>query len=108
MALQDRTEPATARKRDEAREDGKVAKSADMISALVLIASLLILRVAGPYLMEGITGVFRSSLSELHRHELTIDSLPALASSCAILSGRLCLPIAFSIAAVDLWPTCCR
>jgi len=51
---EDRTEPATPRRREEARERGQVARSADLSSAVVLLAAVLALRFAGRPLMESL------------------------------------------------------
>ncbi len=50
----DRTEPATPRRREEARERGQVARSADLSSAAVLLTAVLGLRFAGRPLIEGL------------------------------------------------------
>jgi flagellar biosynthetic protein FlhB len=46
-----RTEPATPRRRQEAREKGQVARSADLSSALMLLLGLLFIRFYGPHLL---------------------------------------------------------
>jgi len=50
MALEDKTEAPTQRRRHEAREEGQVARSVELNSALVLFAALMILRFCGPNL----------------------------------------------------------
>ncbi len=57
MALQERTEPATPRRRDEARKKGQVARSVEVNSALVFIAALLILRSWGNRMSESIRSI---------------------------------------------------
>ena len=44
---EERTEPATPRRREEARERGQVARSADLSSAVILLAAVLALRFMG-------------------------------------------------------------
>jgi len=102
MALQDKTEPGTPKKREEAREEGRVAKSAEIGSAAVLLASILILRAAGPYLISGMMEVIRSGLSTLHLRQVTVESLPNMAASWAITTAGLCLPVMAGAAAVGL------
>lgn len=53
---EDRTEPATPRRREEARERGQVARSADLSSAVILLAAVLGLRFAGRPLIESLFG----------------------------------------------------
>ncbi len=48
-----RTEQATPRRRQEARERGQVARSTDLSSALMLLVGLLFIRFYGPVLLDG-------------------------------------------------------
>jgi len=59
---EDRTEPATPRRREEARERGQVARSADLSSALVLLSAVLALKFLGRPM---IGGIFASAASVL-------------------------------------------
>src|SRR4051794_20512103 len=52
MAGNDKTEKATPKKRDEARQKGQVARSVDVNGAAVLMASLLALSAFGPKMTE--------------------------------------------------------
>jgi len=49
-----RTENATPRRRQEARERGQVARSADLASALMLLLGLIFVRFYGPVLLDGL------------------------------------------------------
>jgi len=102
MAIAERTEPATPRKREEAREEGRVARSADINSAAVLLASLLLLRCAGPYIFEGLSAILRDSLVNLGQREIRVDTLPALATMYGSKFALLCLPVTLGAAAVGL------
>jgi flagellar biosynthetic protein FlhB len=51
---EERTEPATPRRREEARERGQVARSADLSSALVLLAAVLALQFLGRSMIGGL------------------------------------------------------
>jgi len=100
LALQDKTEPATPRKREETRDEGRVAKSADINSAVVLLVSLLLLKVAGPYMFEGLFGIARDTFTNLHDRELSVDSMPGLFVSYGVRFAWLCLPIMAATGAV--------
>ncbi len=52
--LEERTEPATPRRRQEARERGHVARSADLSSAVVLLGAVLALEFLGRSYMAGL------------------------------------------------------
>jgi len=51
---EERTEPATPRRREEARERGQVARSADLSSALILLAAVVTLQFLGRPMIGGI------------------------------------------------------
>ena len=60
----EKTEPATPRKREEARKKGQVAKSQDLTSALILLAALLAfeffgVEVLGSYYAPGLVTVYQ-------------------------------------------------
>lgn len=54
MADPARSEKATPRRRQEAREKGQVARSVEINSALVLLAALTAFRFAGPYMVDSV------------------------------------------------------
>ncbi len=71
MPLQDKTEPATPRRRREARQRGQVARSAEANSAIVLLVSLLTIRFAGPYMLERMGSLTSRYLSSFPKTDLT-------------------------------------
>lgn len=48
----DKTEQPTPRRREEAREEGQVARSTDLTAAVSLMAGLLLLKFLGPHMLE--------------------------------------------------------
>ncbi len=54
MADPARSEKATPRRRQEAREKGQIARSVEVNSALVLLAALTAFRFAGPYMVDSV------------------------------------------------------
>lgn len=74
---EDRTEPATPRRREEARERGQVARSADLSSAVVLLAAALAFRFAGRPLLEGLSGSTQAVLGGLAGLDAGAGDLPA-------------------------------
>ena len=63
QGFQERTERATPRKREQAREKGQVARSADISSVCVLLAGVLALYFFSHHLYRGLAAVIRSGLS---------------------------------------------
>ncbi len=67
----EKTEPATPRRREEARKKGQVLKSVELVSALVLLACFLVLRALGPYLLRTLSETLTISLERVSQPELT-------------------------------------
>ncbi len=61
--LQERTEKATSRRREKAREEGKVAKSMELNSAAMICLGFLTLYLMGPYLADQMQAVMRHTMS---------------------------------------------
>ncbi|HEV3072211.1 MAG TPA: flagellar biosynthesis protein FlhB [Solirubrobacteraceae bacterium] len=81
MAQHDRTEKATPKRREHAREKGQVARSADAGGSLVLIAGLFALSLLGPAIVGAGAESFRRILAMIAR--------PAQATSTAGLQELL-------------------
>jgi len=84
---EERTEPATPRRREEARERGQVARSADLSAAVVLVASVLALRFLGRPLMESLSGSTVRVLEGMGVFDGDPASLPGLFGG--VLTGFL-------------------
>ncbi len=74
-SFQERTEPATQRRRHEARQEGKVARSQELNSAFVLLAGLGLLALAGPFMLERLSELVRRILGASGQVELRADLL---------------------------------
>jgi flagellar biosynthesis protein FlhB len=62
MSGEDRTEEATPRKRQEAREEGQIPKSQELNTAWMLLGSALVINAAGPTLGETVLSVFQHGI----------------------------------------------
>jgi len=56
----DKTEQPTPRRREEAREEGQVARSMDLTAAISLLAGLVLLKFFGPAMLEHMLGMTRA------------------------------------------------
>lgn len=86
MASEDKlnkTEPATPRKREEAREQGQVAKSRELASVAVLLANCLVLMWLGSYTVSQLASVTQKMLSTASRGPLDIQGVIGLAQEVA-------------------------
>jgi flagellar biosynthetic protein FlhB len=61
--FEERTEPATPRKREEARQEGNVSRSADLNSAILLLTAIGLLMWQGPQLVARMGGLVGELLS---------------------------------------------
>jgi flagellar biosynthetic protein FlhB len=71
---QEKTEPATGRKRDKARDEGQVAQTQELPSALVLAAALLVFSVAATWLWEHFVDLFLLPFTWVGQMELSAGS----------------------------------
>lgn len=71
MSLEDKTEAPTARRRQEARDEGQVAKSVEINAAMVLITGLVILKWTGPNLGIKLQDTVQRALSTFPSRDLT-------------------------------------
>lgn len=88
----EKTEPATPRRREEVRKKGQVAKSADLNSSIVLLASTLTLYFLVPSLMRLLTAVTRSYLENAASMEVKITTAPALLARMLVQVGGFFIP----------------
>jgi flagellar biosynthetic protein FlhB len=70
---QERTEPATPKKRQKVRSEGKVCKSVDLTAAVEILAGLLGLLAMGSSIILGLVGYLRETLSFLGEETLLRD-----------------------------------
>lgn len=71
----DKTEAPTARRRQEAREQGNVARSPDLTSAVLLIGALLLMRWFGLMLIGALHTVLAENLSRASLTDVRLDHL---------------------------------
>ena len=77
-SFQEKTEPASDRKREEARRKGKIARSVELNSALVLLFGLLVLYVGGGALASGMSEIARSAFMRSGNLTVNAENLHAL------------------------------
>ena len=75
-SFQEKTEQATPRRRDEARRKGQVARSQELSSAIVLLASLVGLYMLGGVIYEDLAGFTVQVLGRSHTYHINPSSFP--------------------------------
>jgi flagellar biosynthetic protein FlhB len=103
--LGERTELPTARRRQEARDEGRVAKSSEFAASVELIGAVILLAALGGFVMSGL-GVFirRALENQTPGDPVTIDSVKPLVvqaiADAAAVTGPIVLAM-FVIAALS-------
>lgn len=100
MGLEDKTEAATPRRRQEARQEGQVARSMDLNSAFVLIAALLIIKFTGPTLGTKIRAITINYLTHFPKHDLTVGDVSSTLVRLLLEAGLAVAPLILGVAVV--------
>ena len=105
MADEEKTEPATSRRRQEARKKGQVAKSMELSSALILLAGFSMLAVYGPVMFLNLQRYLRWTLSPavlVHMSRLNEYNVTFLNRDMFFFSAKIMFPFVAVILAVSL------
>lgn len=91
----DKTEKATPKRRADARKEGQVARSQDMNGAVVLLASMLVLAVMAPKMMDSLKQMMTTTLVAIETPDVvTKDGLGPIVSANAVVLAKVIGPIA--------------
>ncbi|MGA9121579.1 MAG: flagellar biosynthesis protein FlhB [Bacteroidota bacterium] len=101
-SFQEKTEPATPKRREDARKKGQVAKSMDMNSAFVLMAGLLLLFVSGQLMMDGLTGALRDYLGTAGKFNADVSSVQQVMVDVLLRMGIVLGPVMGGLAVAGL------
>lgn len=93
LFAQEKTEPATPRRRQEARRKGQVAKSMELPGAFILFFTFLFLLMYGGYMRERSQLLFTTSFSEFILWELNDSNAMALYSQILYFMLMFLAPI---------------
>ena len=85
----EKTEQPTARRRQEAREEGQVARSTDLTSAVALLTGLVLLEVLGPGMRESLMGLVKEMMDV---SDATAGTLRIWIARSAYATASLLLP----------------
>jgi flagellar biosynthesis protein FlhB len=101
-SFQEKTEPATPKRREDAREKGKVAKSTEVNSSLILVLGLLMLYVAGSGLVTQLSGVIRRAILEAPSVDINVVSVHNMLSQMLFAVGTIVIPVSLGIMVIGL------
>src|SRR5262245_9726097 len=80
----ERTEDATPRRREEAREEGRIPRSQEFTVAVSLLASVAVLAALTPFTARGLAGVMRGGLASITAYTLDVASATDLLRQTAL------------------------
>ena len=75
---QDKTEPATPKKREEARKKGQVANSREIPSVLVLLSALSVFYFTGGWMLNQVAAIMRTVFGQVSSAEMGVQTVHAL------------------------------
>lgn len=100
---QEKTEEPTSRRLQEARQKGDIAKSMEVPSAAVLLASLLVLFGFSQFLMERMTIMLQYYLGNLHSIELLPDKMAEVGRDGFFMVMVVCAPVMVAVFVVAIF-----
>ncbi|MEW5701260.1 MAG: flagellar biosynthesis protein FlhB [Candidatus Zixiibacteriota bacterium] len=92
-SFQEKTEPATPRRREEARKKGQVARSAELNSFAVLFAGVLLLFFVAPSLITGLSALMRHYLGNLAAVPVGPEGFTAILRHVAVRTAIILVPL---------------
>jgi flagellar biosynthetic protein FlhB len=99
---QERTEPATPKRREDARKKGQVARSRELPAAVGLLAAALFFWVGGGAMVTGAGRMMRDTLGRVVQADLSLPRFQALLLSTAGDAIGLLAPLMVVMAAVGV------
>lgn len=99
---QEKTEPATARRREQAREEGQVTKSQEVNSVTLLLAALILFYFYAVDFYEGIAKLLQFYLRNAHTISVSTETFPILALTIGSQVLDLLWPFALTFVLVAL------
>ena len=89
----EKTEKATPKKRLDERKKGKVAKSQDVNTALLLLFCFMLLAVLGSFMKDSMIDLYRHTFIEWIHWDITIDSTMELFVEGLLQFAKIVIPI---------------
>jgi len=99
---EDRTEKPTPRRRERARSEGNVAKSAEINSAAILLTGTIVLALMGKSLYLGLTELMKIMFTEAGTFQLTVESLQYGVFKGAAYLGQMLLPFLLAVTLIGI------
>ena len=101
-SFQEKTEPATSKKKDEARKRGQVIRSIELNSAFILVFGLMILYFSGSALASSLAGIARSMFSQASTLQVNQTSAVHLVAQAFFQVGAMLAPVVLGLMLVGV------
>lgn len=98
----EKTEEATPKRKQEAREKGQVAKSAELNSAFIMLAAFAFFNFAGLHFIDSLQSLMRHVFSEIGRNQVTLESAHTLTMLMIVEFLKTVMPLMLVIALVGI------
>ncbi|HYG60507.1 MAG TPA: flagellar biosynthesis protein FlhB [Symbiobacteriaceae bacterium] len=103
MFSEEKTEEASQRKLEQARKEGRVPKSIDLVSGFGLVAAAMTMKSIGPGAYEALAGAMTETFRGVGgQTNLTVESMPDLFHTWLSVLAKTFLPLAAAILAVGV------
>ncbi len=102
MATEEKTEQATPRRRQKAREEGQVAQSKDLTGAISLAAAIAVYKFAGSGIGRSIANAAECHFADANSVTFTANALSQQASAWLAVVGGAVLPVALAALAAGM------
>ncbi len=90
---QEKTEPASGKRLEEARLRGQVSKSTDITTAIILVFGIVIFLTLGDPMISGLKGFMTDTFSNLHTIEITEQNIASQYTKLLVFLAGILLPI---------------
>jgi len=103
-----KTEPATPRRREDARKKGKVAMSPEVGGATVLMVALIVLWLNGPQVWETLCGIYRTHLGGLSRVDMGLPEATRILTHALLSVLSMVAPVLIGMVIVSALAGCAQ
>lgn len=90
---EERTESATAKRRNEVRRKGRVVKSVELSSTFGLLGLIFLLHLTGGWIGRNVTNYFQSVYAGLDQAELTPELVVRIGTAALLVLGKAISPL---------------
>ena len=98
----ERTEEATPKRRDEAREEGRIAKSQELTIAVSLLGSAMAISALTPMMGRSLLAILGEGLSHIGSLRVDAESAPLIIRDTVVKAGTATLALLLAMAAATL------